>query len=42
MVEKKGQEEGWNKLLRNHGNRLREVNDAMKRSNVKIIGIPEG
>ena len=42
MVEEKGQEESWSKLLRSHEKRLREINDTMKRSNVRIIGIPEG
>ena len=41
LIEKKDQEEAWNKQLRSHKNRIREINDAMKRSNVRIIGIPE-
>ena len=40
--ERKGQEEAWNKQLRSDENRIREINDAMKHSNVRIIGIPEG
>ena len=42
MIKKKDQEEAWNKWLRSYENRTREINDAMKHSNVKIIGIPEG
>ena len=28
--------------LRSHENRIREINDAIKSSNIRIIGIPEG
>ena len=42
QIERKEQEEAWNKQLRSHENRVREINDAMKRSNVRISGIPEG
>ena len=38
---KKDQEEVWNKQLRSHENRIREISDAMKSFNVRIIGIPE-
>ena len=42
LIEKKDQEKTWNKQLRNHEKRIREINDAIKRSNVRIILIPEG
>lgn len=42
QIERKDQEEAWNKQLRSHESRIREISDAMKRSNVRIIGIPEG
>ena len=42
LIEKKDQEEAWNKQLRSHENRIREISDTMKCSNVRIIGIPEG
>ena len=42
LIENKDQEEAGNKELRSHENRIREINDAMKYSNVRIIGIPEG
>ena len=42
LIEKKDQEEAWNQQLRSHRNRIREINVSMKRSNVRIIGIPKG
>ena len=42
MIEKKEKEEAWEKQLKIHDNRIREISDAMKHSNVRIIGIPEG
>ena len=42
LIEKKDQEEARNKQLRSHENTIREINDAMKRSSIRIIGISEG
>lgn len=42
IIDKKGKEEAREKQLRIHENRIREISDTMKRSNVRIIGIPEG
>ena len=42
LIEKRDQEEVWNKQLRSHENRIREINDTMKCSKVRIMGIPEG
>ena len=41
LIEKKEQEESWYKQLKIHESRIREINDTMKHSNVRIIGIPE-
>ena len=41
MIEKKGTKEAWEKQIKAQEIRLREINDTMKRSNVRIIGIPE-
>ena len=42
MIERKEAKEAWDKQLETHENRLREINDAMKHSSVRIIGIPWG
>jgi len=42
LIEKKEKEEAREKQLKIHENRIREISDTMKRSNVRIIGIPEG
>ena len=42
LIGRKDQKEVWNKQLRSHEYRIREISDAMKCSNVRIIGIPEG
>ena len=41
MIEKKETEEAWDKQIKAQEIRPREINDAMKRSNVRIIRIPE-
>ena len=42
IIDKKGKEEAREKQLRIHENKIREISDTMRRSNVRIIGIPEG
>ena len=42
MIEKKGTEEAWEKQIKAQEIRLREINDTMKYSNIRIITIPEG
>ena len=42
MIEKKETEEAWEKQLKAQEIRLREINDTMKYSNIRIIRIPEG
>ena len=42
MIEKKGTEEAWEKQIKAQEIRLREINDTMKYSNIRIIRIPEG
>ena len=42
MIEKKETKEALEKQIKAQEIRLREFNDAMKRSTVRIIGIPEG
>ena len=42
MIEKKEREETWLKNLHFQEKRLRDISDSMKRSNVRIINIPEG
>ena len=39
--QRKYQEEVWHKF-RSYKNRIWEINDAIKCTNVRIIGIPEG
>ena len=41
MVEEKAKTETWLKKIQSQECRLREITDSMKRSNVRIIGIPE-
>ena len=42
LVEEKAKIESGLKKIHAHECRLREITDSMKRSNVRIIGIPEG
>ena len=42
MVEEKVKMETWLKKIQSQECRLREITDSMKRSNVRIIGIPKG
>ena len=42
MIEKKEKEGTWLKNLQFQECRLQEITDSMKRSNVRIISIPEG
>ena len=42
MIEKKETKEAWEKQIKAQEIRLREINDPMKLSNVRITGIPEG
>ena len=42
MVEEKVKTETWLKKIHAQECRLREITDSMKRSMVRIIGIPEG
>ena len=42
MVEEKVKTETWLKKIQSQECRLQEITDSMKRSNVRIIGIPEG
>ena len=42
MVEEKAKTETWLKKIHAQECRLRETTDSMKRSNVRIIGIPKG
>ena len=42
LVEEKAKIETWLKKIQSQECRLREITDSMKRSNVRIIGIPEG
>ena len=42
MVEEKVKTETWLKNIQSQKCRLEEITDSMKRSNVRIIGIPEG
>ena len=41
LVEEKAKTETWLKKIQTQECRLQEINDSMKRSNVRIIGIPE-
>ena len=41
QLEKKEQEDSWDKQLEIHENKLREINNTMKCSKVRIIWIPE-
>jgi len=41
MIEKKEAEEAWEKQPKTQEIRLREINDAMKCSHLRIIGILE-
>ena len=42
MVEEKVKMETWFKKIQSQEGRLWEITDSMKRSNVRITGIPEG
>ena len=42
LVEEKVRIETWIKKIQSQECRLWEITDSMKRSNVRIIGIPEG
>ena len=42
MVEEKAETETWLKKIQSQERRLREITESMKRSNVRIISIPEG
>ena len=42
LVEEKAKIEAGLKKIHTHECRLREITDSVKRSNVRIIGIPEG
>ena len=40
-MERKEAEEKREKQLRTHKERLREINDSLRRKNIRLIGIPE-
>ena len=42
MVEEKAKRETWLKKIQSQECRIQEITDTMKRSNLRIIGIPEG
>ena len=42
MLEEKGKTEAWLKKTQSRECRLWEITDSMKRSNIRIIGIPKG
>ena len=42
LVEEKAKTEMWLKKIQSQECSLQEIMDSMKRSNVRIIGIPEG
>ena len=39
---RKETEEKRDKQLKNHEYRLREINDSLRRKNLRLIGVPEG
>ena len=41
LLERKDTEEKREKQLRTHEERLKEINDSLRRKNIHLIGIPE-
>ena len=42
LMASKEAEEKTDKQLKNHDERLREINDSLRRKNLCLIGVPEG
>ena len=42
LMVKKEAEEKREKHLKDHEERLREINDSLRRKNLRLIGVPEG
>ena len=42
LMARKEAEEKRDKLLKDHEDRLREINDSLRRKNLLLMGIPEG
>ena len=42
LMTRKEAEEKRDKQLKDHEDRLREINDSLRRKNLHIIGVPEG
>ena len=41
VIARKKAEEKREKQFKNHGERLREINDSLRKKNLRIIGVPE-
>ena len=42
LMAKRETEEKRDRQLKNHEDRLREINDSLRKKNLRLIGVPEG
>ena len=42
LMARRETEEKRDKQLKDHENKLREINDSLRRKNLRLIGVPEG